>query len=250
MINAMPTLEEPDWLMDLTEESIANDPLPLEDLLKDSLYYPSSEFDGDPVKYLGGNILSFVYVDYGVGKDQLTQELSNPGFLGYRPVGSRAVQERELVPNGWRPSMPLDHDGDWRSAELPVEQPFCLWTVFEREPDMPDDHGPARFSLLYLYADGAAAFQALYVSNRAVPKVVAVIQPGHSFGGNWTDFADPARIFARLILGNPKGMPQWLMYGGIGPRSGYRKSCWPFYRELKGFFEKAGGGSIGLWSSQ
>ena len=250
MINAMPTLEEPDWLMDLTEESIANDPFPLEDLLKDSLYYPSSEFDGDPVKYLGGNILSFIYVDYGVGKDQLTQELSSSGFLGYRPIGSRAVQERELVPNGWRPSMPFDHDGNWRPAASPHEQPFCLWTVFEREPDMPGDHGPVRFSLLYLYADGAAAFQALYVSNGVVPKVVAIIQPGHSFGGNWTDFTDPEKIFARSMLGNPKGRPQWLMYGGFGPRSGYRESCWPLYSELKEFLEKAGGGSIGLWSSQ
>ena len=73
----------PLWLSRLTAESIQNGPFPLREILRSSLYYPASRFDGDPVKYLAGDIHSFVYVDYGEGKKH-----SN---VRYRLMGSRAT---------------------------------------------------------------------------------------------------------------------------------------------------------------
>jgi hypothetical protein len=248
MISELPIIKEPAWLSNCSKDSIVNDPFPLKDILKNSLYYPSSGFDGDPIKYLGGNILSFIYVDYGNSQDEFQNALINSGFNGYEPVFSRTVTEHELVPKGWRPSMPSPSDSYMRNNPSSVEKPFFLWTVFQRNNSLSDEHGPNRFSLLYLYAEGAAAFQMLYVRNKVIPKGIAVIQPGHNFGGNWTNFTDPEEILAKLVMENTRGKPDWMLYGGTEPRNEYRNPCWPFYREHICFLEKAGGGCIGLWS--
>ena len=116
------------------------------------------------------------------------------------------------------------------------KKPYCSWSIFQRGEDVPSIHGPPRFSLLYLCADGVAAFQALYYANSASPKAVAVIQPGTAFGGNWTDFENPSGIFADTVLGNPQGRPQILLNKGTG-YSFQEQCCWPSYTELICFLD-------------
>jgi len=255
MLRELPEISAPRWLTNVSATTITNEPFPLHDLLNDSLYYPSSGFDGDPVRHLAGNILSFIYADYGRRYDDFVRALKT-GFSGYDLLAARSVTERELTPRGWRPTLPTRLDGDPSQSRRWMKDPFCAWSVFRRCENVPDSHGPARFSLLYLCADGVAAFQALYVANSAVPKAVAVIQPGHGFGGNWTDFTSPKGIFAKTVLGNPSGQPKILLYGGIDQRNFYRfrPSCWPDYQALVCFKDKARHGSrgrhgtIGVWS--
>jgi len=143
--------------------------------------------------------------------------------------------------------MPTSLDGDPYRYQDSIEEPYCSWSIFQRGEDVPPDHGPSRFSLLYLCADGVAAFQALYTANSASPKAVAVIQPGTSFGLNWTNFEDPTLVFARNVLANPNGIPPVLLYGGIGSRDFYRESCWPSHEDFICFLAKGGRGSIGIW---
>jgi len=248
MLQQLPETAVPMWLTNLSSTTIMNEPFPLHELLRDSLYYPSSSFDGDPVRHLAGNILSFIYVDYGHSHDEFMSALKTPGFRGYNLVATRSVTERELTPHGWRPTLPTRTDGDPSQPFDWIKKPFCSWSLFQRREDVPVSHGPPQFSLLYLCADGVAAFQALYVANSAVPKAVAVIQPGYGFGGNWTDYTNPEHIFARSVLGNPSGQPEILLYGGYGRRDYYREPCWPDYQTQVCFFDKAAGGSIGVWS--
>jgi len=248
MLHELPEISAPIWLTGLSSTTMTNEPFPLRELLQDSLYYPSSGFDGDPVRHLAGNILSFVYVDYGHSHDEFVSALETPGFRGYERIAARPAIEMELTPNGWRPTPPTRSDGDPSRYRNWIKQPFCSWSVFQRRENVPDSHGPSRFSLLYLCADGVAAFQALYVANSVVPKAVAVIQPGHAFGGNWTDYTSPDQLLAKSVLGNPSGHPEILLYGGIGRRDFYREPCWPDYQTLLCFVDKAGGGSIGVWS--
>lgn len=248
MCHELPELSVPTWLTNLTFATIMDEPFPLQELLHDSLYYPSSGFDGDPVRHFAGNILSFIYVDYGRSHDELLSAFKNSGFRGYDLVAVRSVTERELTPRGWRPAPPTRADGDPSRYRDCIKKPFCSWSLFQRREDVPASHGPSRFSLLYLCADGVAAYQALYVANSVVPKAVAVIQPGHAFGGNWTDYTSPEHIFAKSVLGNPCGQPEILLYGGYGTRDGYREPCWPEYQTLVCFVDKAAGGSIGVWS--
>lgn len=50
----------PDWLKVLSDL----ERLPLRDILTRSVFYPSCGLDGKPIKFLGGFVHSFVYVDY------------------------------------------------------------------------------------------------------------------------------------------------------------------------------------------
>jgi len=233
MRKALPRPALPDWLSHLTADEIMTAPFPLQDLLQDSLYYPSSAFDGAPIRHLVGNFFSFIYVDYGYSEERFRRELGK-GFPVYDLVACRSVTEQELAPNGWKQPLLDIRDGDpAQGYRHKVKTPFCNWAVLQRNERHATMNIPHRFSLLYLCADGVAAFHALYVSNKSVPKAVAIIQPGDGFGGNWTCFSDPQAIFARSVLGNPYGQPAYLLYGGW--HEFYRKptqSCWPGYNTL------------------
>jgi len=243
MIDCLPKKQPPAWLTNITPENTASLP-PIKELLADSLYYPSSAFDGDPIAYLSANIYSYIYVDYGFTVNDLEENLNNKGFLGYHIIQSVDADETELVPNGWTPIQPTAQDGKPEKYEDWIKAPFAKWIVFQRNEGLDDHHGAERFSLLYLCAEAVAAFQALYVSNNSSPLAIAVIQPGHAFGGNWTNFTDPNQIFARTVLGHPYGKPKYLLYGGAGGVELYRESCWPKYTDNVCFL---GNTSIGVW---
>jgi len=175
-------------------------------------YYPACDKDAKPVIYTKGYCHSFVYVDYRVSRERLDSALKYPGFLGYDKLGQRNVSARELVPHGWIPTLPNPEDGNPEKYKDWIEtKPFCQWVVFERQPGRQANHGPQRFSLLDLCADGVAAYQALYVANKLKPEFLAIIQPGTGFGGNWTNFNDEKKILARTVLGNPAGRPDYLV---------------------------------------
>lgn len=61
MIPEIPIIPMPCWLAKLDEKSMLSCRFPLLEILQDSLYYPSFRFDGEPIKYLAGNIYSFMY---------------------------------------------------------------------------------------------------------------------------------------------------------------------------------------------
>lgn len=236
MLAQLPEMTAPRWMADLSSTTVKNKPFSIHELLRDSLYYPGSGFDGDPIKHLAGNILSFIYVDYGHSRDKFMEALEKPWFPKYEVVGQpRSVTEQELTPNGWPPDPPT----------LTYKEPFCEWVVFQRSADVPPGHGPYRFSLLYLCKEGVAAFRALYVANNIAPKSVAIIQAGAS-GGNWTNFEDPKDVFATSVLKNRAGQPEILLYGGMGCQS-YQKPCWPDYNTNVCFLKRPDG-RIGVWS--
>ena len=214
----------PDWLAGLTADSMTNDVFPLDCVLAGSLYYPCSGFDGRPVQFLGQYIHSFIYVDYGRSINRLKEELASQDgcFLGYEILGQRSVNQHELTPNGWRIEvMPQPHE---RPRALSLI-PYCEWFVFQRKDEYDEEHGPDRFSLIYLSADGSAAYQALF--REITPRAVAIIQPGTGFGGNYTDFCDPNALFARSIRATGSAMPEILLNGGIGYRYFYEEPVWP-----------------------
>lgn len=246
MLRQLQTIAFPNWLADLTSDSIKNAPLPLFDLLRESLYYPSCGFDGDPIKHMGGNVLSFVYVDYGHTRDAFMSALR---FTGYEPVAHRFVTESELSLNSHGTSKLCLGESNPLPYHHYIKESFCVWPVFQRRAEFPAMHGPVRFSLLFICADGVATFEALYVANRVAPKVVAVIQPGHAFGYNWTDFTDAEQVFARMVLANIAGQPEMILFGGISSDwRAYESPCWPTYKILTRRFQKTGGGTVGIWS--
>jgi len=233
----------PGWLRDLN----AQEGLPalrLRELLNGSLYYPASGRSGTPVTLLGGIVYSFVFVDYGFEREEVLRSLEHAirGFKGYSLISLRDVNEVELAPNGWIPDpFPEPEDGDLRSARGIIKHPFALWCIFERRKSHGLEHGPERFSVLYIGGEGAATFQVLYRTNRCVPEIIAIINPGN-MGGEWTRFRDPARILGRSVLGNPTGRPKYVLADRLAQ---YGETCfWPAYSKLVRRWDDRG---ISLW---
>jgi len=250
MLNKIPSMEPPAWLMNVSKNSINTDPFPLREVLKDSLYYPGAGSDGKPVKWFAGSVYSFVYTDYGVSRNHLLKDLNGVrGFNGYRVFAQKDLTVNELIPNGWQPSNPrinFLHPSNWHSQNI---KPFGIWVVMERLSNLPAEHGPERFSLLYLCSEGVAAYQALYNSNQIKPKIFFLIH--HYFGGNWTRFEDPSDILAESVRANRAGMPDYLVgrYSNKIRRSIHGDSFWPNDYSAP-TLEYIGGGcglNYGLW---
>ncbi|NBU48425.1 MAG: hypothetical protein EBS34_13505 [Flavobacteriales bacterium] len=90
------------FIDNLTKQEIENGKFPLAEILKNSIYYPSSGFDGGIIRDCNTfgrdlGISSFIYCDYASG-EQAFRQLQN-SFLGYNVIGSRNVKMQELVPN-------------------------------------------------------------------------------------------------------------------------------------------------------
>jgi len=250
MIKQMPFMEPPAWLMNVSKNTINTAPFPLREVLQDSLYYPGAGSDGKPVKWFAGNVYSFVYTDYGVSRDELLNDLNGEkGFNGYHVLTQRDLTMNELIPNGWQPmysGVPPRRASGWRTKKI---EPFGIWVIMERSENLPPEHGPERFSLLYLGSEGVAAYQALYNSNQIEPKIFFLIH--HCFGGNWTNFERSYDILAVSVRANTAGMPDYLVgrYSRRIRRSIQGDSYWPNDYSAP-TLEYIGGGcglNYGLW---
>jgi len=229
MINEIEKIGMPEWL------ASDNFTFNVDKVLENSLYYPSAHFDGDPVKYFMGNVFSFIYVDYGVSREKFLQEINNQGFRGYHIIHKHSISQNDLVPNGWTVQLQPDRseiNSNNHFYRNWIKKPFCEWVIFERDEDRDDSYNPKKFSLIYLCADGAAAYQAMYLSNHIKPKIIAIIQPGHGFGGNYTDFTDRSKIFAKSVFYNKNYLPDYLINGGWGKSDFYKNPIWNEYNEL------------------
>ena len=233
MIEQMPVHEVPLWLREAAEDKRGE--MPIQQILENSLYYPASGENGTPVKYLGGNVHSFLYADYGISVKCMLLNMygtgKDCGFLGYSLVRHKDVFHGELYPEWWAP--------EFAPTQSELDKGFCdqtrmpwevaaHWTVWRRLDDYPETHGPELFSFFFGCAEMSKFYQALYTRYQIKPLVLAVIQPG-SFGGEWERTEAESSMFRRVISANPAGMPDYLLYGGFGPERCYNEPCWKAY---------------------
>jgi len=166
-------------------------------------------------------------------------------------TASSTLSERDLAPNGWGPQVPRQFRDQMsrftdKQTKGFVKNPFATWYIFDRNHDRGEDHGPQRFSLVYICADGVATYQALYWQSQTAPKVLAIIQPGAGFGGNYTDFKDPDGLFAWTVLREERAnnIPEYLVCGGL--LLDYTQAFWPNdYPEHVEWFQHENGN--GVW---
>ena len=206
-----------EFLESLTVEQVQNEPLPLRLLLWNSVYYPASGLDGGVIKYCNTfgrsmGIRSFVYCDYNTNEAELCDNVANH-FRGYTIFTHRNVSVGELGVK--RLSMEPIDDRAKHKHLTPEGVPFCHWFIMERDSAFGDEHGPKRFSLLFLCCEGVTAYVQLYSQNEILPKALAIIQPGTGFGGNWTDFRDYNAPLS-FVLRHIPYMPRYIFNGGMG----------------------------------
>jgi hypothetical protein len=197
----------PTWLQSSAQDLNAM-AFPLEELLEGSAYYPACFFDGAPVKHLGHLFWSYVYVDSGVTSQRLDDALETSGFLGYRVLVNRPLGPNDLAPKGWRAR--AEPRGGNRFQIDPRES-FARWLMFDRQPDFSEEHGPQRFSIVYVAADGAAAYEAMFIGNGLLPRCLLIINPGIGFGGNQDNYFREGNVLHRSLLRHPRGLPEFLV---------------------------------------
>jgi hypothetical protein len=226
MIDVLPKLDMPKRL---TNDTFT---FSLENIIENSLYYPSCGIDGDPVKYLMGNVYSFIYVDYGISKSTLSDAIKYDGFRGYRIIHREPVSKLQLDRGRDFPCIPevderekirLLHS-DW------IKAPFCQWFVFERSRHLNEYYNFQRFSMLYLCSEAVSAYYVLYAINNTSPQIFCIIQDGSAFGGNWTEYTNPNFAMAKAVY-SITNLPEYLINGGNGPLElyHYHKPIWPGY---------------------
>ncbi len=98
MILELPKVDLPIWLSELNAESITSGDFPLASLLQDSLYYAGAGVDGKPIRWLAGNLHSFIYTDYMLGRDRLLNAINSRNFRGYRILAQRDISFDQLTP--------------------------------------------------------------------------------------------------------------------------------------------------------
>ena len=236
-------------LTHLTPNQIQNEPVPIKELLKDSLYYPSAGFDGGVVKFFSKKVQSFIFCNYGFHEKEFLAEMD--GFRGYKVLANRKLFPHDLTPNGWQMQKPPGMiEPEYMKYIDPDKKPFAHWVMYERDPQFDENHGPQRFSLIYIGGEGVATYQALYWGNKTAPKMLAIIQPGTGFGMNYTDFRKKDGYLAWVVRNNPNGIPQTIVFGGQG--KGYEKMFdWDGYKmtdKIQGYYhreEEFGGGRTG-----
>ena len=242
MITEIPSLKVPDWLV-----YIVKDPdtalFHLKSILKDSLYYPASGLNGTPIKYLAGNVFSFIYADYGITKHQFLRNLNGNGeecgFKNYHSVLQKEIFRDDIVPAGWMPNI-IPTDEKQIKNLLRSEQraeTFGHWSVWQRNETAESDVGPEVFSFFFLAGEMSAVYQGLYCRNNISPKILTIIQPG-AMGGEWECVTSNNSFFKKVVKSNLAGMPEYLLCGGYGDGKGgrgdpYPIPCWKEYNGPK-----------------
>jgi len=234
------------YLNKLTVNDIEQGVIPLQKMLTNSFFYPACDSDGGVVKDCNKNyqtlgIDTFIYCDYSYGEDALNEDMND--FHGYKVLATRSLKPNDLTPNGWNMQMPPRLDlQQYHMFKDAYKKPFAKWIVYERVPEKGEDFGPKRFSLIYIGGEGIATYQALYWSNNACPKAIAIIQPGHAFGLNWTNFTEPNGYMNWVVSKNPNHkMPKYIYYGGIGSNDRYDDLNWIGYEKVRGIEQYYGG---------
>ena len=219
------------WLGEIDQQKMDSQELPLARLLNNSMYYPACRFDGDPVKLFGSSVNSFIYADYGATQDELAIAIAQ-GFKGYDIFCQRDVRESELkVPmEVTNPSLIERQRKGIERQRWFIKKPFAHWCVFQRKENYGKEHGPSRFSLFYICADGAATYQALYVSHNVAPKILSIIQPGHGFGGNWDNYSSQKSVFYRVVMDDKNVKPEMVLLGEWGSHEYLSTSWGPNYQ--------------------
>jgi hypothetical protein len=234
------------YLNKLTVKDIEQGAIFLQEMLTNSFFYPACDSDGGVVKDCNKNyqtlgIDTFIYCDYAYGEERLNEQMDT--FHGYTVVATRSLKPNDLTPNGWNMQMPPHLDlQQYHMFKDAYKKLFAKWIVYERVPEKGEDFGPKRFSLIYIGGEGIATYQALYWSNNAYPKAIAIIQPGHAFGINWTDFTQAKGYLNWVVFNHPgRKVPKQIYFGGVMGREDYDGLSWKNYKKIRGIEQYYGG---------
>ena len=149
--------EQPLWLWNYKKGM----PVSFSDIMAGRVaYYPGSGYDGTLIKVgnLSRSVHSYLYVDYGVGKEEMIKHLAQPNSIyGYHSIGHIEWSEKGFT------------------------------EIMERNSDKDEAFGARRFAVTFLFADGIATYYQLFCMEYKKAPWIFLLQD-HGFGGNYDQF--------------------------------------------------------------
>lgn len=204
--------EMPSWLA----EYHPGDQVAFSDFISGRIgYYPGSLFDGCLIETanIAHCVHSFLYVDYGVTREQVEEELSKKDTIrGYHSIGRVEWSHKDLMPQGDY-QLPIDLLTCVKDSGVFVAknvQPFCIMEVYERNQDKDESCGAERIAVTYLFADGIATYYQLFVMQYKKAPWLFLLQD-HGFGGNYDRFGKGGLLHA--IISNYRLRPKFVISG-------------------------------------
>ena len=192
-------------------------------------YYPGSYFDGCLIKTANRAhcVHAFLYVDYGVTREEVEQELCKENaLLGYHSIGRVEWPFEDIMPNGYF-HIPSEYAPMIENRLMLVEEgvnPFCIMEVYERNDDKDGTWGAQRLALTYLFADGITAYYELFVNQYEKEPWLFLLQD-HGLGGNYNKFGKGGildkiiqryDIFPDFVIRDIRSTSMWEGYQPIG----------------------------------
>jgi hypothetical protein len=177
----------------------------LHELLFDSVFYPACATDSTALRLLSRYFCRFVLADPTVHEGEISQCLQR--IKGYDVLKLTPLRPEELgLRNGWGDAAEWAHE----KMSGPLNPPYAIWAVLKRQPNCDVTHGAEFLSVLCLGLEGVWCRKKLYDRKKIMPSVLTIIQPGHAFGGNWTDFTDSTQPLLRNWVRN-NTLPPYLL---------------------------------------
>ncbi|MEN6528204.1 MAG: hypothetical protein ABFD65_17120, partial [Candidatus Polarisedimenticolia bacterium] len=138
--------------------------------------------------------------DYGVSQKELEKDLDDAElrFRGYHTLARLQLSEKDLVPDRWTPHVRPNEVSE-RMRDFVFTEPFGFLEVLERDPGLDESHGARRLAILFLGADGIAAYDALFCQGLGHAAPFAVVLQDHGFGGNYDRFGGDG-LLERIAL--------------------------------------------------
>ena len=127
-------------LMAFRPHEIVLHPLPMDMLLRDSLFYPNCGLDGEIIRscnqqFTERRICSFIYCDPSITQENLLDNLDT--FSHYKVLATRGFDPFQF------PAL------DEPAGSEPPYEPYGRWTVYEKDLHDYIAVGPERFSVLF-----------------------------------------------------------------------------------------------------
>ena len=178
--------EVPEWLDQFDPQS----PAEVSELIRSFLhspvvFYPGSGQDGSAVQIFNEANAAhcFLYVDYMMTRDAVEHELRHHGFKGYMSIAHMAVTESEIGAGNWTPHLRPDEV----KYRFKPAQPYAFLEILEKRGEV-EVTGGHRLAIMFLAADGHAAYDALFCQQNSAQAPFGLIAQDHGYGGNWSDF--------------------------------------------------------------
>lgn len=171
----------PQWLQNYKMEGNVS----FEDVISTRVgYYPGSRLDGALMKIgnMSHSVHSFLYVDYGLSREELIDHLAQPiSIRGYHSIGRIDWEEKDILPNGQNIYVNKNR------FLYQNEKPYCFTEILERNENKDASWGARRFCITFLFADGIASYYQIFCKEYNKAPWIVLLQD-HGFGGNYNRF--------------------------------------------------------------